>query len=137
MRKRSVRSSPWNVGVVVTPQTQPGPAPAAQAGAPEGKAPATTAPRAKDTAGPAIRIKGVRSRTYRLGSRISVDVSVKDASGIARTKVTLRRGGWTRTLRNGGRLRLSRSGSHLLRVTAKDRKGNVTTRTVRFRVSRR
>ena len=57
------------------------------------------------------------------------------APGACRCKATLRRnGGKARSVKAGAKLRLSRSGSYVLRTTAKDRAGNVASKTLRFRV---
>ena len=90
-----------------------------------------------DRAAPRIGPVSPTARTYRLGTLLRIRFTATDASGVARTSVTLRRTGSTvRTLRRGQRLRLTRTGSYVLRITATDRAGNHATRTVRFRVVR-
>ena len=42
----------------------------------------------------------------------------------------------SRTVKQGTKLRLSRTGNYVLRVTAKDRSGNLAHKAVRFRVVR-
>lgn len=92
----------------------------------------------KDRFGPKIIIGSPKARTYALGSRVTIRFSCVDSAGIAKRKATLRRvGGKQRVVKYGAKVRLSRPGRYVLRVSATDRLGNTTTKTVRFRVSAR
>jgi hypothetical protein len=95
------------------------------------------APKA-DTTPPRIKIYSPKRRSHRSGKKVTIRFSCKDASGCLRPKATLRRrGGKARTVRSGAKLKLTRPGRYVLRVTAKDRAGNVATRKLTFRVSAR
>ena len=90
-----------------------------------------------DKTAPKIVASSPRARRYKRGQTLKIRLSVTDASGSVTWKATVRRGGGkARTVKQGTKLHLTRTGSYVLRVTAKDRAGNVATKTVRFRVVR-
>jgi peptidoglycan/xylan/chitin deacetylase (PgdA/CDA1 family) len=90
-----------------------------------------------DRTAPKIVVASPRARRYKLGRSLKIKVYGTDDSGLAVWTATVRRsGGKSRTVNQGQRLRLSRTGKYVLRVTAKDRSGNVAHKSVRFRVVR-
>ena len=90
-----------------------------------------------DRTAPKIVVTRPTARKYKVGQTLKVKVSGTDDSGFAEWTATVRRGGGkSRTVKQGTKLRLSRTGSYVLRVTAKDRSGNLAHKTVRFRVVR-
>ena len=111
--------SPLPLPPVVTPGTPPPPV----------ANPDTTAPR--------IVMTAPTARRYKAGTTLKVKIACTDASGVVEWKATVRRSGnKARAVRQGAKLRLSRTGSYILHVTARDRAGNVATKTLRFRVVR-
>jgi peptidoglycan/xylan/chitin deacetylase (PgdA/CDA1 family) len=104
-------------------------------------APIPTAPAppvaSPDRTAPKIVVTRPEARKYKVGQTLKVKVLGTDDSGFAEWTATVRRGGGkSRTVKQGAKLRLSRTGSYVLRVTAKDRSGNLAHKTVRFRVVR-
>lgn len=91
-----------------------------------------------DRTAPKIVVTSPRARTYKVGQTLKIKISGTDDSGLVQWTATVRRsGGKARTVKQGTKLRLSRTGSYVLRVTGKDRSGNVASKTVRFRVVRK
>ncbi len=89
----------------------------------------------RDTQAPKIAVSNPKARKYKAGQTLKIKISCTDASSSVQWSATVRRGAdKARVVRQGTKLRLSRAGSYALRVTAKDRAGNVATKTVRFRV---
>jgi hypothetical protein len=120
-----------------TPTPDPTPVPTTSP-APVAPLPTATPAQWADTTRPRITIRSPKRRTYRSGKTVTIRFTCKDASGCLRPKATLRRrGGHPRTVRSGIKLRITRPGRYVLRVTAKNRVGNVATRTLAFRVSAR
>jgi peptidoglycan/xylan/chitin deacetylase (PgdA/CDA1 family) len=125
--------------VVIPPLTPilPTPSPTPTPAVPAPTRPAPPVATADRTA-PKIVVASPTARTYKLGRTLRVKVSCTDGSGVAQCTATVRRGGGTaRTVKQGTKLRLSRTGSYVLRVTAKDRSGNLASKVVRFRVVRK
>jgi hypothetical protein len=90
-----------------------------------------------DKTAPKIVASSPQARSYKRGQTLKIKLAVTDASGSVTWKATVRRGsGKARTVKQGTKLHLTRTGSYVLRVTAKDRAGNVATKTVRFRAVR-
>ena len=90
-----------------------------------------------DRTAPKIVVTRPKARKYKVGQTSKVEVLGTDDSGFAEWTATVRRGGGkSRTVKQGTKLRLSRTGSYVLRVTAKDRSGNLAHKAVRFRVVR-
>jgi peptidoglycan/xylan/chitin deacetylase (PgdA/CDA1 family) len=90
-----------------------------------------------DRTAPKIVVTKPKAGRYKVGKTLKIKVSGTDDSGFAQWTATVRRsGGKSRTVKQGTKLRLSRSGNYVLRVTAKDRSGNLAHKTVRFRVVR-
>lgn len=90
-----------------------------------------------DRTPPKIRISSPRPRRYSRARRLSIRFSCSDASGIKSCLGTVRRhGGWSQRVRSGRQIRLQRTGRYQLRVTARDRAGNRSSRSVRFTVVR-
>lgn len=109
------------------------PAPAPPALLPTTPATATRA----DSTPPRIVVTSPKARRYKVGRSLTIRISCTDDAGRAQCKATVRRsGGTARPVKDGSKLRLSRTGTYALRVAAKDRSGNVKSKTVRFRVVR-
>ena len=90
-----------------------------------------------DRTAPKIVVTKPQARKYKIGQTLKIKVSATDDSGFAEWTATVRRGaGKSRAVKQGTKLRLSRTGSYVLRVTAKDRSGNLAHKSVRFRVVR-
>ena len=88
-----------------------------------------------DKLAPKIAISSPKSTTYRVGQRLLVTFACTDAAGIASYNATLGRVG-TKAVKvtSGKKVTLSRAGRYVLKVTAKDRNGNATTKTLKFSV---
>ncbi len=94
-------------------------------------------PRVVDKVAPSIVVTSPRSRTYRVGTTLTVRFSLADSSGVAISKATIRRvGDKARSVKKGAKVHLKRAGTYVLRITATDRKGNTASKTIRFRVTR-
>jgi peptidoglycan/xylan/chitin deacetylase (PgdA/CDA1 family) len=120
---------------VVTPVPMPTPpAPPVETAPPLHTAPPVAS---VDKTAPKVLVTSPTARKYKVGQTLKIKISGTDASGSVRWTATVRRsGGKAHTVKQGTKLRLSRRGSYVLRVTAKDRSGNVASKTVRFRVVR-
>jgi len=127
---------------VVTPDpgTTPGPGVTPGTVVTPGPTPNTPPPpvASVDRKAPKIVVAAPKARRYKVGQTLRIKLSATDDSGFAKWTATIRRsGGKSRAVKQGTKVRLSRTGSYVLRVTAKDRSGNLATKTVHFRVVRK
>jgi hypothetical protein len=99
--------------------------------------PSQTVVMSADRVAPRIAIKSPTAHRYRIGKTIVIKFTVTDTAGVASAKATIRRvGDKARTVKQGTKVHLRRAGTYVLRITARDRAGNATTKTVTFRVTR-
>jgi hypothetical protein len=128
-RSAAVSATVKLIEVVVVPTVTPGPS-----ATPTAPPAATPTP---DQTPPKVTVTAPRTRSYRLGSRLTIRFACSDPSGLRSVRATVHRvGGSTRTVKSGTRLRLTRKGRYVLRVSATDRLGNTAVKTVAFRVTR-
>jgi REJ domain len=88
-----------------------------------------------DRTKPSISVLSPSAASYRLGQMLLVKYSATDPIGVASTSATLGPvGGKTSKVSSGKKVQLSIRGRYVLRITAKDRVGNSSVKTVYFRV---
>jgi hypothetical protein len=98
---------------------------------------AGAAPRRVTTASPQITIVSPRQHIYPAATRVLVKFSCASATGGAACGATLSGTGMNaRSVVSGRRVQLAKAGSYALRVTAQDRRGRRTTKTLDFAAER-